>query len=553
MPSFTSRPPHAARLLAAAAVTATAAAALAAGPATAASAAVPAAPAPGSTMHAAPAPAPGVIAGTDLPGAVKDRYIVVLKNAATPRTKVPGVARNLAARFGGTVQAQYAHAVRGFTVRLPAAAAARLAAHPAVAWVEQDRVVRVADSQSGPTWGLDRIDQRALPLSGSYTYPGTAGDVTAYVLDTGVRLSHAEFGGRARSGYDFIDRDSNASDCQGHGTHVAGTVAGNTYGVAKRAKVVSVRVLDCRGTGSYSTIIAGVDWVTKYAVKPAVANMSLGGSTSAALDAAVRASVASGVTYVIAAGNSNADACTTSPARVGEAITVGATDSADRRASFSNYGTCLDIFAPGVNIRSASVSGDTATTTLNGTSMAAPHVAGAAALHLSAHPAATPAQVRDALVTDATTGVVASRGTGSPSRLLYAGAIPPPGTAEPAPGGAEPAACTATNTYDRAIRDKSTIESKLTVGGCGGTASAAATVQVSVTHADRGDLIIWLIAPDGTGYKLKSGTSGDNVANLDAAYPVDLSAHARDGLWKLRITDNYRGDTGYLDRWSLTL
>jgi subtilisin family serine protease len=503
---------------------------------------------------ASAAPAEGEILGANAAGAIKDRYIVVFKDSAAESRRA-GAARDLAARFGGSVRDEYGTAVRGFTANLSEAAARRLAANPAVASVEQDRLVRVADTQSGATWGLDRVDQRALPLSGSYTYPNAAANVTAYILDTGIRMSHGEFGGRARSGYDFIDKDADASDCQGHGTHVAGTVGGATYGVAKQVNLVSVRVLDCQGSGSYSAIIAGVDWVTRNAVKPAVANMSLGGSTSASLDTAVRNSIASGVVYALAAGNDNKDACAVSPARTAEAITVGATDSADARASFSNYGTCVDIFAPGVNILSSTKGGDTSTGKMSGTSMATPHVAGVAALYLGANPAATPAQVRDAMVADSTAGTVRSLGSGSPNKLLYTGAIgspvvtPPPST----PPSTPPAPCTVSNGYDRSIADKATVESKLTVADCAGNGSATAKVEVHVKHSDRGDLALWLIAPDGTSYKVKSATSGDNVRNLDATYTVDLSGEARNGTWKLKVTDVYSGDTGYLDSWTLTL
>ncbi|WP_239153169.1 S8 family serine peptidase, partial [Virgisporangium aurantiacum] len=218
------------------------------------------------------------IVAANATNAIKDRYIVVLRDGVKT-----GAGHDLAARYNGTVTAEYGTAVNGFTVALSEKAAKRLAANPAVASVEQDRTVAATDTQSGATWGLDRVDQRALPLAGTYVSPSAAANVTAYILDTGVRLTHTEFGGRAKSGYDFIDKDTDASDCQGHGTHVAGTVAGTTYGVAKQAKIVSVRVLDCNGSGSYSAIIAGVDWVTKNAVKPAVANMSLGGSASASL------------------------------------------------------------------------------------------------------------------------------------------------------------------------------------------------------------------------------------------------------------------------------
>jgi subtilisin family serine protease len=501
---------------------------------------------------AAAAPAEGTIAGANAAGAITGSYIVTLKDGTT------GAAKALAARYGGTVDAELS---TGFTARLSEPAAKRLAADTAVAGVEQDRKVALAEgTQSGAEWGLDRLDQSALPLNSSYTYPNTASNVTAYILDTGVRLTHSEIAGRATSGYDFVDKDADASDCQGHGTHVAGTVAGKTYGVAKAANIVSVRVLGCDGSGSYSGIIAGVDWVTKNAKKPAVANMSLGGTASAALDAAVKKSIAAGVTYAVAAGNENKDACTVSPARTAEAITVGATDSKDARASFSNYGACLDIYAPGVSILSSTKTSNTSTGKMSGTSMATPHVVGAVALYLSANPTATPAQVRDAFVNGAISNKV-SDPKGAPNKLLNVGFIaattPAPVTPAPVPPApVTPAptttSCANTNAYARPVADLATIESKLTVA-CTGTASATGTVAVKVTHADRGDIALTLVAPDGTAYPLRKAVAGDNVANLDVTYTVNLSAEARTGVWKLQVRDAYTGDTGTLNAWTLTL
>lgn len=270
-----------------------------------------------------------------------------------------------------------------------------------------------------PTWGLDRIDQRNLPLDRSYTWPESAGaGVTVYVIDTGIRISHKDFGGRASHGWDFVGNDRTASDGNGHGTHVAGTIAGKRYGVAKKAKVVAVRVLDNAGGGSTADVIAGIDWVTRHARKPAVANVSLGGYRNSQLDAAVRNSIASGVTYTVAAGNDGLPAGQYSPAAVREAITVGATDRKDARAGFSNFGSVLDVFAPGVSITSASYASDTGKATYSGTSMASPHTAGVAALYLAGHPKAKPAQVSKALVAQAVTGKVSGRGLGSPNKLL---------------------------------------------------------------------------------------------------------------------------------------
>jgi subtilisin family serine protease len=368
----------------------------------------------GTAGTASAAPPAGTILAAGSAGAIGDSYIVVLEPGSPG---VDGEARRLTRRYGGRIAGTYTTAVRGFHARMTATEAGHLAADPAVRYVEQDATVAGTASAG---WGLDRIDQRALPLSGSYRAPSAAG-VTAYVLDSGIRVGHREFGGRASNGWDFIDGDPVADDCNGHGTHVAGTIGGATYGVAPDVRLVGVKVLDCKGTGSYSAIIAGVDWVTAHAARPAVANMSLGGSASKALDDAVTRSIASGVTYAVAAGNDHRDACKQSPARTPDAITVGATGADDTRASFSNYGSCLDVFAPGARIRSASNGSDTATKQMSGTSMASPHVAGAAALLLAAHPTWRPSQVRDELVGRATTGVVRDAGPASPDRLLFVG------------------------------------------------------------------------------------------------------------------------------------
>ncbi|WP_329278925.1 S8 family peptidase [Streptomyces sp. NBC_01451] len=368
--------------------------------------------------QAAPAPAEGRVLAAGSPTAVKDSYIVTLKKTAGLKS-ASSAGKSLIKEYGGTVKKTFSTALNGYTATLSAAEARRLAADPAVAAVEQNQTVHVDATQSSAPWGLDRIDQAALPLSGTYTYPDTAGaGVTAYVIDTGVRITHSQISGRATNGYDAVDGDSVAQDGNGHGTHVATTIAGSTYGVAKAAKIVAVRVLDNAGSGTTAGVIAGIDWVTANHSGPSVANMSLGGGASTSLDTAVSNSIASGVTYAIAAGNSSANASSYSPARVAAAITVGATTSTDARASYSNYGSVLDIFAPGSSITAGWNTSDTATNTISGTSMATPHVAGAAAVYLAGHTSATPAQVATALTGGATTGVVTSPGTGSPNRLL---------------------------------------------------------------------------------------------------------------------------------------
>jgi subtilisin family serine protease len=348
-------------------------------------------------------------------------YIVVLDANANASE----VAAQHARRFGADISHVYSHALKGYAARLPAGAVEGIARSPQVAWVEEDGVATADATQTSPPWGLDRIDQRSRPLSGSYTYSNTGAGVKAYIIDTGIRLTHNDFGGRAITGFDAITSGGSASDCHGHGTHVAGTVGGTTYGVAKSVTLVAVRVLDCGGSGSWSQVIAGIDWVTAnhQAGQPAVANMSLGGSGNSSVDAAVATMIADGVATAVAAGNGNQggrqqDACRFSPARVATAMTIGATDSTDRKATWSNFGTCVDWFAPGVSILSAWSTSNTATNTISGTSMATPHTTGVAAQYLQANSSASPATVRDALYANTTKGVVTSSSTPN-NHLLF--------------------------------------------------------------------------------------------------------------------------------------
>ncbi|MFI9013890.1 S8 family peptidase [Streptomyces griseus] len=510
-----------------------------------------------STAGVTAAPVPpgggeGRIVGADRPGAVEGSYIVTLKDSVA-RTEIPSVARSLAERHAGQVRSTYTTALRGFSVKMSEERAERLAADPSVARVEADGAAHATGTQPNPpSYGLDRIDQRDLPLNQSFTYPNDASGVTVYVVDSGVRMSHGDFGGRASSGYDFIDNDSNASDCHGHGTHVAGTVAGSAYGVAKAAKIVSVRVLNCQGSSgsTWDPVLRGIDWVTKNAKKPAVVNMSVGGGKTQSINDAIANSIASGITWVVAAGNNNADSCQYSPSSTPAAITVGATNSSDARATgwsngqASNYGTCLDIFAPGDRITSASNAGDSAGQSMSGTSMASPHTAGAAALLLAASPSLTPAQVRDRLVAQATPDKVGDARPGSPNRLLFTGT-----------GGGEdptdPPGKRFESTGQVQIRDNATVESPITVTGVGGNAPADLAVTVDIRHTYRGDLKVELLTPGGGVAVLKNFNADDSADHVQGTFTVDASGKPADGVWKLRVTDNWVNDTGYVNAWSL--
>jgi len=379
---------------------------------------------------------------------VQGHYIVVLKDSAarldneSARNNVAraaDVAVQMTSQTGAKLTRSYTHALRGFAVEANDKQLEKFLMDERVAYVEEDGIVTASATQTGATWGIDRTDQRDLPLNSSYTYDTTASNVNAYIIDTGVLGSHAEFSGRMIGGYTAITDANGTNDCNGHGTHVAGTVAGTTYGIAKGAKISPIRVLGCTGSGTNAGVIAGMDWVAANHIKPAVANMSLGGGASASTDTAVANMSSAGVVVVVAAGNDNADACNYSPARAASAITVGSTTNTDARSSFSNFGTCLDIFGPGSNITSSWHTSSTATNTISGTSMASPHVAGVAALYLAANPTASVTAVTNALINGSTPNKVSSPGTNSPNRLLYSlfsGGSTPDTTAPTTPGSA---------------------------------------------------------------------------------------------------------------------
>ena len=364
-------------------------------------------------------------------GGIPNAYIVVFNDAVSD---VDAETQRMGQQHGFTADYRYHYAIKGFAARMSPVAVEALSNNPNVRYIEQDQIAHGNATQPNPTWGIDRIDQRTLPLSNSYTYNQTGAGVKVYILDTGINFTHVEFGGRAVTGFDAITPGGTAADDNGHGSHVSGTVGGTTYGVAKTVSLIAVKVLNSGGSGSYAQVISGVDWVTgDHTTGPAVANMSLGGPVSTALDDAVRNSIADGVTYCVSAGNSALDVSTQSPADVAEAITVAASNINDQWASFSNFGAGVDIIAPGVSITSAWWTSNTATNTISGTSMASPHVTGAAALYLETNPGASPATVASALTSNATPNVITGVPLGTANRLLYSllGAPPPPGPPDP--------------------------------------------------------------------------------------------------------------------------
>lgn len=384
---------------------------------------------PVSPASASPRPSLATIAPSGEGRPIDGEYIVRFRDA---EPDVDARVRALRGHIDGSIDGTYRRAIKGvFVRRLSNRAVAALRAEPSVVSVERNVTVAGTAVQPNAPWGVDRLDQRNLPLSTTYSYGPSGRGVTVYIIDSGINFSHVEFGGRATLGVDIVSRGNGGVDCSGHGTHLAGIAGGTTYGVAKNVRLVAVRVLDCATRGTTADVIAGIDWVTTHRALPAVANVSIGTSFSTTLNAAVRNSIASGVVYSIASGNSNADACTSSPSSTVEAITVAASDIYDEWATFSNNGSCVDLAAPGVGITSSWIGSPTATQSLYGTSFAAPHVAGAAALYLELHPSDSPAQVQAALVNNATTGLLSLVPAGSPNRLLYTGFMT--GSAPPSP------------------------------------------------------------------------------------------------------------------------
>lgn len=373
-----------------------------------------------TTANSSPTVLAPTLTSTTTASPIKNQYIVVLQAGSDLPAQA---AAAIAKQHGGQVLFTYNRAIRGFAVRIPEqATSAFLTAmqkNPQVSYVEEDTLMQTNTiTQSNPVWGLDRIDQHNLPLSKSFNYNKTGSGVNAYIVDTGILASHQEFNGRVQTGYSAIADNNGTNDCNGHGTHVAGTVGGSTYGIAKNVGLVPVRVLDCAGSGAMSGVIAGLDWIIQNGRKSAVVNMSLGGSAYSTLDTAIDNLFNNGYVPVVAAGNSNTDACTSSPARAGKAITVAATDSTDTRASYSNYGSCVDLFAPGSQITSAWIGSNSSAATASGTSMASPHVAGVVATMLENNSTATPQSITDQLLNQSTVNLIQNP-MSSPNRLLY--------------------------------------------------------------------------------------------------------------------------------------
>lgn len=427
--------------------------------------------------------APASDSGPGASRTIPDRYIVVFRNSV----RDPGALADALVRgHGGQLGFTYKRVLKGFSAALPAAAVAALERHPDVAFVEPDQTVSLTQTieQAGATWGLDRIDQRDLPLSTTYGYVSSGFGVRAYIIDTGILAGHPDFGGRVVAGATAIDDRHGTNDCNGHGTHVAGTVGSTTWGVAKGVTLVPVRVLNCRGSGTWSGVIAGIDWTVTDAAEaglPAVANLSLGGGASASVDLAVANATQAGVAMVVAAGNDGANACNYSPAREPSALTVGATDSSDGRPFWSNIGSCLDLFAPGASITSTSNSGSTAVK--SGTSMAAPHVAGVAALFLSSagNAAATPAAVGESIVQAATPDKVLGAGTDSPNKLLYSGSqrTSDSGDSEPPTSPSPEATISVASIDGEAFGIKNSWRARVTIGIIDGASVAVDGASVS--------------------------------------------------------------------------
>lgn len=526
---------HRASRAATAAVAASMALAFHVAPATAA-----AAPAASGSSSTGPS---GSILGTDNPDAIPGEYVVVFTDQAQSAAATRQSAQAMTAKYGGRVKHAYGAVVDGFAATMSEAQARRLAADPAVARVEQAYRVEIAGEQVNPaSWGLDRLDQQALPLNSRYRYPDQAGQgVHVYIMDTGVNLSHTEFTGRTAAGYDFVDNDTNPTDCNGHGSHVAGTAAGTSYGVAKKATVHAVRVLSCSGSGSNADIIAGVNWIKTNAIKPAVVNYSIGCSTrctDTTMDSAVRSLVTSGVMWVQAGGNGNDDTCYYSPQRVSEALTVGNSTSSDAKAASSAWGSCQDLFAPGTNITSAWYDTNTSTRTITGTSMASPHVTGAVALYLGANPSATSSQVHSAIVSNSVSGAISGVPSGTPNRLL---------NTEFLLGGSTPAELRVTNpgsqtstvgTYDSATTGATGGSSPYTFSATGlpaGLTISSSTGTISGTPTTAGTSTVTVTVRDSAGRTASasftwtvSAVSGSQCSGMRGTWTGSLS----NGAWQ---------------------